>query len=46
MYYDENYVPPRRNGKRDLTDYQPKIGTAVAYKYVIRKKREIINIFR
>ena len=45
IYYDENYLPPRRrNGKRDLTDYQPKSGTKVAYDYAIRKKKEIINV--
>ena len=31
VYYDKNYLPPkRRNSKRDLTDYQPKSGTAIA----------------
>ena len=47
VYYDENYAPPRRkNSRRDLTDYQPKSGTAVAYEYAIRKKRKIINVFK
>ena len=47
VYYDENYLPPRRkNSRRDLTDYQPKSGTAVAYEYAVKKKKEIINIFR
>ena len=46
VYYDENYLPPRRrNGKRDLFDYQPKSGTAVAYSYAITKKKTIINTF-
>ena len=45
VYYDENYLPPRRrNSRRDLTDYQPKSGTAVAYAYAVRKKRGIINV--
>ena len=45
VYYDENYLPPRRkNGKRDLFDYQPKSGTAVAYDYAVKKKKEIINL--
>ena len=40
VYYDENYAPPRRrNSKRDLTDYQPKSGTKVAYNYA--KKNNI-----
>ncbi len=46
VYYDENYLPPRRrNSKSDLTDYQPKSGTAVAYDYAIKKQKEIINVF-
>ena len=46
VYYDANYLPPRRkNSRRDLTEYQPKSGTAVAYNYAIRKKKIIINIF-
>ena len=45
VYYDENYLPPRRkNSRRDLFDYQPKSGTAVAYEYALRKKKQIINI--
>ena len=44
VYYDENYLPPRRkNSRRDLFDYQPKSGTAVAYDYAVKKKKEIIN---
>ena len=44
VYYDENYLPPRRkNSRRDLFDYQPKSGTAVAYNYAVRKKKHIIN---
>ena len=42
VYYDENYLPPRR---RDLFDYQPKSGTAVAYDYAVKKKKEIINVY-
>ena len=46
VYYDESYTPPRRrNSKRDLTDYQPKSGTKVAYDYAVKKKKEIINLF-
>ncbi|MEE0866755.1 MAG: SLOG family protein [Clostridia bacterium] len=45
IYYDENYLPPRRkNSKRDLTDYQPKSGTKVAYDYAVKKGNEIINV--
>ena len=46
VYYDENYLPTRRkNSRRDLFDYQPKSGTAVAYEYAVKKKKEIINCF-
>ncbi len=45
FYYNESYAPPRRkNSKRDLTDYQPKSGTKIAYDYAVRKKKDIINI--
>ena len=45
VYYDENYAPPRRkNSRRDLTDYQPKSGTKLAYDYAVKKDRQIINI--
>ena len=45
IYYDENYTPPRRrNSRRDLTDYQPKSGTKLAYEYAKRKKAKIINV--
>ena len=45
VYYDENYLPPRRkNSRRDLFDYQPKSGTAVAYDFAAKKKKEIINV--
>ena len=46
VYYDENYTPPRRkNSKKDLTDYQPKSGTKIAYDYAVKKKCEIMNLF-
>ncbi len=45
FYYDESYLPPRRkNSRRDLFDYQPKSGTAVAYDYAAKKKKMIINV--
>ena len=44
-YYDENYSPPRRrNGKRDLLDYQPKSGTKLAYDYAVKKGLIINNV--
>jgi len=45
VYYDENYNPPRRkNSRRDLCDYQPRSGTAVAYNYAVQKQLKIINV--
>ncbi len=47
VYYDENYAPPkRRNSRRDLTDYQPKSGTRLAYDYAEKKGLEVINILK
>ena len=47
VYYDENYLPPRRKiAKRNLSEYQPKSGTAVAYAYATKKNRTIINLFQ
>ncbi len=44
VYYDKNYLPPRRKqNKRDLKDYQPASGTGVAYAYAEKKKKRIIN---
>ncbi len=44
VYFKDSYLPPvRKNSRRDLTDYQPKSGTAVAYEYAM-KKRTIINL--
>lgn len=46
FYYDENYRPARRRTTRhDLTDYQPKSGTALAFQYAKTKKKTIINCF-
>lgn len=45
VYYDENYAPPRRrNSRRDLTDYQPKSGTKIAYDYAVKKGKAIFNV--
>ena len=46
FYYDENYMPPRRKAnKRDILDYQPKSGTALAYRFAKSKNKKIINCF-
>ena len=45
IYYDENYSLPRiKNSRQDITDYQPKSGTKVAYSYAVKLKKEIINV--
>ena len=45
FYYDENYQPSRRKtSHRDLFDYQPKSGTAVAYAYAVQKKKTVYNL--
>ena len=45
VYFKDSYLPPRRKySKRDLSDYQPKSGTGIAYKYAVQKKRSIINL--
>ena len=46
VYYNENYASPKRkNSRRDLTDYQPRSGTKIAYDYAVKKKKIIINCF-
>jgi len=34
-----------KNSRGELTDYQPKSGTGVAYSYAAKKKKVIINVF-
>lgn len=45
IYCDEKYMPPRRkHSRRDLTDYQPKSGTKIAYEYAIKRGNKVINV--
>ena len=45
FYYDEDYLPPKRKrASADISFYQPKSGTDLAYKYAIQKNKVIINI--
>lgn len=47
FYYNENYLPPKRKwARRDLFEYQPKSGTALAYHYAEQKKKNIKNFFK
>mgnify|MGYP002771653648 FL=1 len=44
VFYDENYVPPKRkHSRKDLIEYQPQSGTKLAYEYAV-KKCVVINI--
>ena len=46
VYYDENYILPRRkNSKKNITDYQPNSGTKRAYNYALKNGLKIINVF-
>ena len=50
FYYNENYAPPqRKRANRDLSTYQPKSGTRLAYEYAVQKSKKtdkiIINSF-
>ncbi|MBR2885892.1 MAG: hypothetical protein IKB93_14055 [Clostridia bacterium] len=45
IYYDENYMPPKRkNGIRDMFYYQCNSGTKVAYDYSKKKGVKVINV--
>ena len=43
FYYNKTYSPPV---KSSFTQSQPKSGTAIAYKYAVKKKKTIINLFK
>ena len=44
IYYNENYLPPKRkSSQRDLLPYQPRSGTRIAYEYAQKKKKSIIQ---
>ena len=50
FYYNEAYLPPqRKRANRDLSTYQPKSGTRIAYEYTIQKSKKadkvVINTF-
>ena len=50
FYYNPQYLPPkRRYSKRDISEYQPKSGTQLAFDYANQRKRggkivEILNV--
>ena len=48
FYYDKNYKPPVRNRSKKYACglwTSAKSGTAIAYRYALRKKKKIINVF-
>lgn len=46
FYFDKNYLPPKQKAaKNSAAPYQPKSGTALAFKYAQQKKKHIINVF-
>ena len=51
FYYNPQFLPPRRKySKRDISEYQPKSGTKIAFDYAYQKSRAgkeitIINLF-
>ena len=46
FYYNKEYLPPKRKAtSKFLPDYQPKSGTAIAYAYAVKKKKQIYNTF-
>ena len=44
FYYNENYIPLTKHNTVSLPSRNS--GTAIAYKYAIKKKKEIINLYR
>ena len=44
FYYDSRYVPPRKDGTPKFNHYQAKSGTALAFRYAQKKKKNVINL--
>ena len=45
FYYNEAYLPPRRKrSKRDLSTYQPKSGTRLAYEYAVQMSKKVEKV--
>jgi len=44
VYYNEDYQPSKRkNSRHDISPYQPKSGTRIAYEYAQKKKKVVIQ---
>ena len=41
----EYFTPPIKKQQPDFFVYQPNIGTKFAYDYVVKKRKQIINLF-
>ena len=45
ILFKDTYLPPKRkHSNKDLTEYQAKSGTGLAYKYAVQKNKTIINL--
>ena len=45
FYYNENYLPKRRQKSKRGLSYQPQSGTSMAYNYAKAKQKESINLY-
>ena len=44
VYYKEDYqLSKRKNSRHDISPYQPKSGTRIAYEYAQKKKKVVIQ---
>jgi len=48
FYYNENYNPPPKSPAKNNLSLQKKqnSGTKIAYRYALKKKKEIINLYK
>ena len=47
FYYNENYVPLKQPFKNSIVaNIKRKSGTKIAYEYAVKKKKEIINLYK
>ena len=47
VFFKDTYLPPKRkHSNKDLTEYQAKSGTGLAYKYAVQKNKTIINLVK
>ncbi len=48
FFYNENYIPPLKQPSNSIASSTPKrnSGTKIAYEYAVKKKKEIINLYK